>query len=151
MKIRATALLATLAILLTACGSPPYRPPAVTDSDLNGTWLIRKAELGGKSLPMPGFALIINGTEYRAGAVANGGAPNDRGTLVLFGDEVAGEARRIDVIGLEGPNKGKRYPAIYRFSGRELEICYDLAEKDRPTDFVSREGTRVLRVTYSKK
>ena len=61
----------------------------------------------------------------------------------------------VDVVGEDGPNKGKRYPAIYRFAGnannRELEICYDLSEKERPAEFVSREGTMLLRVTYGKK
>lgn len=57
----------------------------------------------------------------------------------------------MDVVGEDGPNKGKRYPAIYRFGSRELEICYDLAEKERPSDFVSREGTLLLQVTYYKR
>ena len=120
----------------------------VTDNNLNGTWLIRKAELGGKNLPMPPtFELQISGTQYRAGV----SALNDRGKIVLFGDEIAGQAARMDVVGEDGPNKGKRYPAIYRFVGRELEICYDLAEKERPVEFVSKEGTMLLRVTYYKK
>jgi uncharacterized protein (TIGR03067 family) len=55
------------------------------------------------------------------------------------------------VVGEDGPNKGKRYPAIYRLNGRELEICYDLSEQDRPRDFVSREGTKLFRVTYARK
>jgi len=150
MKIFLTAL---LALLLTACSSAPPRPVAVTDTDLNGTWVLRKAELGGKDFKAPGFELTINGTKWSAGITANGAAPNDFGTLVLFGDELGGEARRVDVIGTEGPNKGKRYPAIYRLFSheRELEVCYDLSGQDRPSEFVSREGTMLFRVRYTKK
>ncbi|MEQ1517781.1 MAG: TIGR03067 domain-containing protein [Usitatibacteraceae bacterium] len=142
--------------LLTACSSPEFRErEPVVDRNLNGTWLIKKAELGGKNFPMPPtFELQISGTQYRSGNVATG-TLSDRGKIVLFGDEFAGQAARMDVVGEDGPNKGKRFPAIYRFSAgannRELEICYDLSEKERPTEFVSREGTMVLRVTYGKK
>ena len=136
-------------IFLTSCATREFRErDAVTDNNLNGTWLIRKAELAGKNFPMPpAFELQIAGTTYRAGVPSL----SDRGKIVLFGDELAGQAARMDVVGEDGPNKGKRFPAIYRFNGRELEICYDLSEKERPTEFVSRDGTMLLRVTYTKK
>lgn len=141
--------LTTLLFLLAACTGHEFKDrEPVIDRDLNGTWLIRKAELGGNNLPMPPtFELQIAGTQYRAGPPPYG----DRGKIVLFGDELAGQAARMDVVGQDGPNKGKRYPAIYRFVGRELEICYDLAEKERPGEFASREGTMLFRVTYYKK
>ncbi len=140
-------LLPLILLLLTACADPILRPPPPNvDTEIQGTWLAKKAELAGKNFPLPPtFVLIIEGNRYSAGA------PNDFGKLVFFGDELAGQPRRMDVVGEEGPNKGKRYPAIYRLNGRELEICYDLSGKDRPTDFVSREGTMVLRVSYARK
>ncbi len=140
--------------LLASCGSHRefHERDAVTDASLNGTWLPKKAELGGKVFSLPAtFELQIAGNKYRAGSFAGSATPGDRGKLILFGDELAGQAARIDVVGEDGSNKGKRYPAIYRFNGRELEICYDLSEKDRPSEFVSREGTMLLRVTYAKK
>ena len=137
-------------ILLTACASDVglREQTPVTDTALNGTWLIRNAELAGKNFPMPPkFELAINGAKYSAGLPP----PNDYGKLIFFGDEVAGEAARLDVIGESGPNKGKRILAIYRIKGRELEICYDLSAQERPRDFVSRDGTKLLRVTYVRK
>ena len=150
MKAIAAGFIVVIASLVTGCASHcEFRErDSVSDTNLNGTWIIRRAELGGKNLSMPsGFELQINYNQYRAGVTPQ----SDRGKLILFGDELAGEAARMDVVGEDGPNKGKRYPAIYRFNGRELEICYDLSEKERPTEFVSREGTQTLRVTYSKK
>ena len=112
--------------------------------------VVRRAELGGKSFPAPGLELEIHGNEYR---VSGPSVTSDSGLIVLFGDELAGELRRMDVVGENGPNKGKRFPAIYRFAGngRELEICYDLSQKDRPPEFVSRQGTMQFRVTYTRK
>ena len=149
MKPLRTIFFAAVLIILTACAGPEFRTrEPVTDAALNGTWLIRAAELGGKNLPIPStFELQINGTQYRAGIPPS----NDRGKLIFFGDELAGQAVGMDVVGEEGPNKGKRYPAIYRLNGRDLEICYDLSEKERPTEFASREGTLLLKVTYYKK
>jgi uncharacterized protein (TIGR03067 family) len=151
-------LLATFAsvFLLLLSGCTTHREfrerDAITDTNLNGTWLIKQAEFGGQNFPMPaGFELQIADNRYRAGAMTSAAPPSDRGRIILFGDELAGQAARADVVGEDGPNKGKRFPAIYRFNGRELEVCYDLAEKERPTEFVSREGTRLLRVTYVRK
>ncbi len=138
-------LLSLLAFLLAACTSTPILNPSgpSIDTELQGNWVATKAELGGKNFPLPpGFVLIVTGQRYAAGK------PNDFGKLIYFGDELAGQPRRMDVVGEDGPNKGKRYPAIYRIQGRQLEICYDLSGQDRPTDFVSREGTMQLRVSY---
>ena len=149
MKTFNAAFLTTLLLLLASCTGHEFKDrDPVVDRDLNGTWLIRKAELGGKSLSLPPtFELQIAGTQYRAGTPP----ANDRGKIILFGDELAGQAARMDVVGEDGPYKGKRYPAIYRFIGRELEICYDLSEKERPGEFVSGDGTLLFRVTYYKK
>ena len=144
------AAISLLLLLIASCTSHrEFRErEQVTDTSLNGVWLIRKAELGGKNFPVPpAFELQISGNKYRAGTTPQ----IDRGKFILFGDELAGEAARMDVLGEDGPNQGKRFPAIYRFNGRELEICYDLSEKERPTEFVSREGTKLLRVTYGRK
>ena len=124
------------------------------DTALVGSWTVKNADLSGRpfSLP-PAFELKINGAEYGTRDLSSGSRYIDVGTLFFFGDELAGEPRRMDVLGKEGPNKGKRIPAIYRVSanGREFEICYDLDAKERPTDFVSRDGTMWLRVSYVRK
>ena len=124
------------------------------DTALIGSWTVKSTDLGGQPFSMPpGMELKINGAEYGIRDLNKSSSYVDTGKLVFFGDELAGEPRRLDVLGKEGPNKGKRIPAIYRvsLSGRELEICYDLDEKERPTDFVSRAGTQWLRVSYVRK
>ena len=97
---------------------------------------------------LPEFELKIADDRYASGLSSG---PNDRGRVVLFGDELAGQARRMDVVGEVGPNKGRRFPALYRFVKGDLEIIYDLSGMNRPTEFVSREGTQLFRVSYRRK
>ncbi len=121
----------------------------IVDNEIAGSWSIKSAEMAGKPMVMsPELELRIQGDRYGVG-IPSGYA--DRGRIELFGDELAGQARRMDVIGEVGPNKGKRFPALYRQVGRELEIIYDLSGANRPVDFVSREGSQLFRVTYRKK
>jgi uncharacterized protein (TIGR03067 family) len=144
------------AMLLAGCAAAPVREPArvaISDANLNGTWIVKQAEFAGRSLPVPpGIELQINGNQYSVASLTNRALPTDRGGIVVFIDGSAGQTGHIDVIGEDGPNQGKRFPAIYRFVGnlneRELEMCYDLSGKLRPTEFASPEGTLLLRVTY---
>jgi uncharacterized protein (TIGR03067 family) len=136
---------------MTILGEPleGARREAITDSALRGIWVPKSAELGGKPFTFPpNFELRIEGARYSVGPA---GDYIDRGRIELFGDELEGQARRLDTVGEVGPNKGKRISALYRTVGRELEVVYDLSGANRPTDFVSTPGTQILRVTYARK
>lgn len=140
-------------ILLASCALAPSPPPLAA---LDGIWLIKSAEFAGQDLPVQaGMELTMVGAKYRVGSISNAAMPSDSGRVVLIANSPVDGALALDVIGEDGPNQGKRFPAIYRFingsNGRELEMCYDLGEKDRPTAFVSRKDTLLLRVTYVKK
>jgi uncharacterized protein (TIGR03067 family) len=54
------------------------------------------------------------------------------------------------VIGTEGPNQGKTFPAIYELNGDTLRICYDLSGAKRPAEFKTIAGTKLYLVTYSR-
>jgi uncharacterized protein (TIGR03067 family) len=156
-------LLAALVALVAGCAADTSKPPTsilgeaprsqaqspMIDSDLNGLWMIVSAEMAGKPMQLPpDFELKITDDRYGSGIPSG---YSDRGRIVLFGDELAGQARRMDVVSEVGVNKGKRFPALYRMVGRNLEVVYDMSGMNRPTEFVSREGTQLFRVTYRKK
>jgi uncharacterized protein (TIGR03067 family) len=159
--LRCLVLIACAASLL-GCEAPTKPPTTVlgepiragvkrpvVDAELNGLWGVRSADTAGKPMAMPpGLELRIVEDRYATGI---SGSYNDRGRIELFGDELAGQLRRMDVVGEVGMNKGKRFSAIYRMVGRDLEIIYDLSGNGRPTDFISREGTQHMRVTYQRK
>ena len=72
----------------------------------------------------------------------------DRGTYML---DSATKPKSMNVIGTEGPNKGKTFPAIYELNGDTLRICYDLSGVKRPTEFKTSAGTKLYLVTYTRK
>ena len=154
--MRPKLFLIAAAVLLAGCAAAPVREPArvaISDANLNGTWIVKQAEFAGRSLPVPpGIELQINGNQYSVASLTNRALPSDKGSIVVFVDGAAGKIGHVDVVGEDGPNQGKRFPAIYRFirgaSERELEMCYDLSGKVRPTEFASPDGTLLLRVTY---
>ncbi|MBC7622083.1 MAG: hypothetical protein H7232_01705 [Aeromicrobium sp.] len=132
-------------------GEPVRQGPreAITDPVLNGIWMMKTAELAGKPFAFASdFEMRIGGDRYGVGPAGN---YYDRGRIELFGDELAGQPRRLDTVGEVGPNKAKRISALYRMVGRDLEIIYDLSGANRPGDFVSRPDTQLLRVLYTKK
>jgi uncharacterized protein (TIGR03067 family) len=110
---------------------------------IEGTWVIVEAELSGQKLPdesVKGTRLILTEDTYQY--------QNDRGDYKLYPAE---PIKAMDIIGKEGPNKGKNILAIYELEGDKLKICYDLAGKTRPTKFKTEAGTRQFLVTYQRK
>jgi len=161
-RLAPAALIPLVLVMLVGCEAPtkpattvlgePVRAGVkrlVIDHELTGLWAVRSADMAGKPMAMPpGFELRIAGDRYGTGISGN---YSDRGRIELFGDELAGQARRMDVVGEVGMNKGKRFSVLYRMAGSDLEIIYDLSGNGRPTDFISREGTQHLRITYQRK
>jgi uncharacterized protein (TIGR03067 family) len=116
------------------------------ESKIDGTWLLKTAELGGKKLPeQPGVTvkLTLKKGEYEVQAESP-----DRGTVTY--DEST-KPKEMDIKGVEGPNKGKTILAIYELSGDKLTICYDLSGKSRPTEFKTLPKSRLFLVTYERK
>lgn len=141
MKFILCLCLATCVCLSACAPSSPDDAKAV-----QGNWSPASAELGGK--PMPDAVLktirlkLANGS-YEA-TVA--GEP-DKGTYTL---DATAKPKRMTIVGIEGPNKGKTFPAIYEISGDTLRICYDLSGANFPTEFKSAADTKLFLVTYNR-
>ena len=109
---------------------------------IEGTWIPVSFEVGGQKLPDATFKdakLVMTDGHYTY--------QNDHGTYKLITSE---KPRGIDVTGVEGPNQGKTFPAIYELRGDTLKICYDLAGKTRPTEFATQAGTRQFLASYKR-
>ncbi len=114
---------------------------------LNGTWRPKSGEMAGKTMSveaLKAIKLIIADDKYTV-TVGDGGP--DRGTVKV---DPTKKPKTIDIVGSEGPNKGKTILAIYEVSGDTLKICYDLGGKDRPTDFKTATGTMLFMLTYQR-
>lgn len=113
---------------------------------LEGTWLPETAELAGKMFPeeaRKSIKLVVKGNKYTATV----GKTVDEGTLKL---KSTSKPKEMDIIGTDGPNKGKTILAIYERDGDTLRICYDLGGEKRPTEFKTREGSLLFLVTYKR-
>lgn len=140
--LKKLAVLAFALALVAGCATT--RNEVAVDPALTGTWLPLKAELSGTPFNfVKDFRLEVKGDRF----VTQGGTQKDVGRLVFLD----GEPRGVDVIGEDGTNKGQRLPAIYRLSGDQLEVCYDLAGKERPKDFTTRPDTRQFLISYKRK
>ena len=113
---------------------------------ISGTWILESGELGGKKLPQEFIAsvsLSISGTSYSTKV----GTLTDKGSLKFYPDS---KPKGMDIIGTDGPNQGKTFPAIYEFSGNILIICYDLEGKKKPDAFKSTLGSQTFLAIYKR-
>ena len=111
---------------------------------VQGNWKPIKAELAGQ--PMAGEILQTISLKLDQGKyeVFVGEAP-DRGTYTI---DSTTSPKSMTVIGTEGPNRGRTFPAIYEIKAGTLRICYDLSGAKRPAEFKSLPGTKLYLVTY---
>lgn len=113
---------------------------------LSGTWMPTAAELGGKPLPedmLKAMKLVLAGEKYTVTV----GPAVDRGTFKL---DPAKKPRAMDIVGVDGPNEGKTFLAIYELQGNTLRVCYDLSGKTRPGEFKTSREALYLLITYQR-
>ncbi len=114
---------------------------------IEGIWQIEKAELAGEEMP----ALVAGKIEVELTAgeytVRFAGDVSDRGTYEL-GDPA--DARPIILTGVAGTNAGRTIPAIHRFVGDNLHICYGL-DGVPPTGFVTKAGAALFLAIYRRR
>ena len=113
---------------------------------LQGTWLPTAAELsenpfGESTLKI--MKLVVEGDKYNVTV----GISVDMGTIRI---DPAAKPKTMDIIGADGPNKGKTFLAIYELNGDMLRVCYDLTGKVRPTEFKTRKGEALFLATYKR-
>jgi uncharacterized protein (TIGR03067 family) len=116
------------------------------DTMIEGTWIPISAELGNQPFPERLFTtmrLILTEDSYTAIV----GSVTDKGTLTLHESD---KPSTMDILGTEGPNKGKTIPAIFELNGETLKVCYDLEGKNRPHDFHTEPRTQQFLVSYRK-
>lgn len=111
-----------------------------------GEWVPETAELAGDKFPpelLKAMKLTIKDGKYSVLV----GKQTDQGIVKVVAKS---KPKAIDIVGEEGPNKGKTIPAIYEFSPDSVRICYDLSGKKRPAEFKSDKGSQNFLVLYKR-
>jgi len=136
----AFAMLLTVAAFVAGCS----QSRAGDSTALNGTWIPIDGELAGLPFPetvLRTLTLTVKDGKYTVDAAGK----LDKGTVRNYPND---SPRGMDITGVEGPNAGKTFPAIYDLSGDTLRVCYDLGGVARPTAFRTAPGTQQFLVTY---
>jgi uncharacterized protein (TIGR03067 family) len=113
---------------------------------LQGAWLPTAAELSEKPFDeatLKAMKLVIEGDKYTVTV----GKAIDKGAVKI---DPAAKPKTMDIIGDDGPNKGKTFLAIYELNGDTLRICYDLTGKARPGEFKTKKGEQLFLATYKR-
>ena len=119
----------------------------VADSKaVQGLWKPLKADLGGQPMAEDVLKMItLRLTDDRY--VVSVGGQLDKGTCTI---DSTTHPKGMTITGTEGPNQGKKFPAIFEVEGDTLRVCYDLSGKRRPAEFKSPAGTQLYLVTYHR-
>jgi uncharacterized protein (TIGR03067 family) len=113
---------------------------------LNGTWSVKEGEANGTALPADGLAklkLTMKDGTY----VVKADDATDKGNLKL---DPKKKPKEVDVEGVDGPNMGKTYKAIYEIDGDTLKVCYDLGGTDRPKEFKTKVGSTEMLLIFTR-
>lgn len=133
-------------VLGAAFQAEPGKDAKPSSATLDGTWVPVSAELAGQKFPeeaIKAWKLVIVGEKY----TVHVGDQLDQGTVKI---DAKSAPKLMDILGVEGPNKGKTFLAIYELRDGALHICYDLAGKQRPAEFKTSAGTQQFLVHYKR-
>lgn len=111
-----------------------------------GKWTVGKATLGGKDITkaFKGVELVL---APDGGYSLTIGGETDKGTVKV---DAARTPKEMDIVGTDGPNKGKTIKTIYKLDGDTMTVCYELGDGPRPTAFESKAGTKVFLAEYKR-
>jgi uncharacterized protein (TIGR03067 family) len=140
-SMRAPVLLVPFVLLLIAAGDPV--PEGL--KKFQGSWKLKSLLVDGKMIPaeaLKNTTLSIKGEKYTFtnGDMKSGG---------IYKVDITKKPHTLDIVIMEGPDKGKTLPAIYEFKGDGLKICLSLKGK-RPEKFASEPESGVVLESWMK-
>ena len=113
---------------------------------IQGKWKPVQAELAGQPMSDELLKIISLKLDHGRYEVFVGDEP-DRGTYTF---DSSTSPKSMTVVGTDGPNHGRTFPAIYALDGDTLCICYDLSGAKRPAKFETHAGTKLYLMVYQR-
>jgi uncharacterized protein (TIGR03067 family) len=143
MKLR---LLVLLALGLSIAAAPKDDAAKADRDKFQGSWTIVSLEAGGNEAgadETKKFKLEFKGDKV----IFTAGEERHEGTFKL---DPTAKPKAIDLIPLDGPDKGKTQRGIYAFEGDTLQICGADADKERPKEFTTKKGSGAMLVVLKR-
>jgi uncharacterized protein (TIGR03067 family) len=144
--VRFVGLIASVFVLFHSYGVSAEDSERIDAKSLEGTWKIVFAELSGQRLPeavTKEMRLLLQDGAY----TLKSNSPDDKGTVKY---DLTKKIPEMDILGEDGPNKGRKILAIFAVEGEQLVVCYDLEGKKRPTEFKTSAETKHFLVRYER-
>lgn len=142
-----TKLLMVVAVgVLVAAGGRTEENPKKELEKHTGTWQAVSVERDGKKLPdeeVKKVKLTVKGENY---------------TYQVGGQEIEGKhtlnpakkPKQIDAVRTKGSNAGETLKGIYELDDQTFKVCFAPVGKDRPTEFVTKEGDGRRLMTFKR-
>lgn len=132
-------LLLILAFVALASGAVKPAGGVAGDDleDFQGTWNFVTLEVEGSKVPdamLTASRMIIKGDSFKS----INGLVTYEGTIKI---DTSKTPKTLDLMFTAGPEKGKTALGIYGLEGDNLKICLSLRDGNRPTEFVSKQGS----------
>jgi uncharacterized protein (TIGR03067 family) len=118
---------------------------------LEGTWKVVALEADGRQAPpeeLKGGSWSIKGSEVQFTEPRQ--KPAGKAAVKL---DPAKDPKHIDLVGLDGPQKGKKIQGIYKFEKNRLVICLrgpEAPEKGRPKKFMTEADSGLGMITLER-
>src|SRR5216683_1613913 len=131
------AILIFAASLLIAADDPKDAAPKKELDLLKGTWAATSYVKDNKPAPEPDLKMMkltIAGDQV----TFTKGKDARKSTYKL---DPAQKPKTVDIVMVDGPDKGKTLQAIYEINGDELKICLAILDKPRPKEFAAKPET----------
>ena len=136
--------------LLTLCGMVLFTTAVGQESDLaklQGTWALMSVEIDGQALSMNDLKesrLVIKGEDYVFQF-------RDTRLAIKFKLDTSRAPKAIDLLVVEGTDKGKLYKGIYTLEGDYYKICRPTQpEHERPIKFGTQAESGLMMNVYKR-
>jgi uncharacterized protein (TIGR03067 family) len=130
-------------------GGPPERPATGPEADLpklQGNWQATTIEIEGKAVSLGAGGPRLTIKDKFAWFTASGKTDKDEIRI-----DSTKSPKTIDLVSLDGPNRGKTQKGIYELSGDSFKVCMPEGEKEpRPTSFVTKVGLKAATFTFKR-
>jgi hypothetical protein len=117
---------------------------------LDGRWNLVSMELEGVKVPDEKIKGDGGSWLFKGSEVVFLGPPKDHKASATL--DLTTTPKLIDLVGLEGPEKGKKAEGIFKIEKGQLIICLqtEVPKKGRPTEFKTEAGSNLALMIFEK-